>query len=151
MLLVATSLWVLTNTCQCTSVFHVLSSKITVEPHNQTGPVVLGLQLVRALSSPYADYAAIIENGQSVHRLIPDNYDVPFSLSLAQRTATTFGVRDPTDEPDLGGSASADPTSPLQFVVFVQDPNSSSSVSVQFVVTIEYDVLFVQPAALAQS
>ena len=131
--------------------YNVLSSKITVEPHNQTGPVVLGLSLVRALSTPYADYAALNENGQTVHRLIPSNYTVPFSLSLAQRTSTTFGVRDLTDEPDLAGSAAADPVTPLQFVVFAQDPNSTSICTVQFVVTIEYDVLFVQPAALAQS
>lgn len=131
--------------------FVCLSSRITVEVYNQTGPVVCGIQLVMANSSPYTTYAQIIEQGQCVHRLIPDNYDIPFALKLSQRTASTFSVVDPLDDFDLSGSNGADPARPLQFMVWNQDPNLTSTSTVQFVITIEYDTIFMDPQAPAAS
>jgi len=131
--------------------YTVVASKCTIEFVVQAVPQVVGIQLVPVAGVAYSDYVGILENGMCVHKVVPVLCSIPMTLSLEQVTAKSLGDVDALDDPGVSGTASTDPAEVLQFAIFHQDVNRTSIGTLQYVVTIDYDIIFSTPIQPAQS
>jgi hypothetical protein len=131
--------------------FTVVASKITVEFVLQSVPQVLGIQLVPVAGTAYSNTSGIIETGMCVHRVYPVTLYAPQKLSLEQVTTRSLGNVDVLDDPGVSGSATADPTQILQFMIFTQDLGTASTATAQLLITVDYDTIFSNPVQPGQS
>ena len=134
--------------------YTVLSSKIQVRFANDSvGTRPYCAIAVRDGNITLPDFEAVGEYGDKVMTTIPicrngagEGSDTNTFLATKTNIASFLGRKGGAmSDPELKGSAGANPNEQVFYHVIVGDVNSSGSCSVDAFVTIEYDVIFHEP------
>lgn len=139
--------------------YTVTSSKITVTYINGSGAGVyadVGLYLSPDTTS-ITNPSQLMENGFFVWKpLNPINVQGSIGkLNLTCNVATYFAraeyKRELLQDPELHGTAAANPVEQVYFTVCAFDGAGGNTVTISFTVEIEYEVMFSEPRKLTQS
>jgi len=95
-------------------------------------------------STPFASTQAAIENGMVDYRVCLTNPD-RFDLSNAVDVAKFLNKPRILDDPQLFSTSAANPTQLVVLHVFGQNIGTPSSVDVEYLVEMEFDVVFTDP------
>lgn len=98
-------------------------------------------------------YTTVVEQSMGRHRILNSRADVKPSTVVSTFGAKKFfGFKDVKDNVEAyGANFGADPTRQAYFVCWLQSFNTSDSVAVNCVATIDYIVYCMEPKSLAQS
>jgi len=138
--------------------YTVIKSKITVELLNSN---TTALSRCAVYLSPDAtilsDPNRAIENGLIVTKLLFPNVTFMSAkqFNLDCNVPSYFGRRGPmatiVNDPELFGTAAANPVEQVYFVTSAWDPFGTNTLSYFLNVTIEYDAIFWEPRKLTES
>jgi hypothetical protein len=133
------------------TLYFVLATRVTLSLYNQTGiPTIVGVCFAPSTSGP-ASAEGFVESGQCTFKVLPAALSLPVSLSASCSIPAFVGKHDIIDDQQFAGTISSNPAVPIYANVFVQDTNATSTVTVQALVTMDFDVVFTMPRALVQS
>lgn len=133
--------------------FNVQTSKITLRatvPSTNSTPVCAGIYINDDTTVTPSSAQNCCELGSSVYKVIGsrDTPEVVFTKKWSAKEA--FGPASLND-PELQGSASADPTEQQIFTIFVQSIDGTTTNRIDWTVTIEYDAIWTELKDLASS
>lgn len=119
---------------------------VTFRNSSTTLPLVVALSL-NSGSTPITDYTRLAENGTIVRERMPQ---YPYTgstatLKYAMNMAKFSGVPNVRDNPDLAGTAAANPAEQSYFHLSGWNPETADQVTFSGEVFIEYDVVFFEP------
>lgn len=133
--------------------FNVRTSKITLRatvPSTNSTPVGVGIYINDDSTVTPSVLQNCCEFGSSVYKVIgsKDTPEVVFTKKWSANEA--FGPASLND-PELQGSASADPTEQQLFTIFGGSCDSTTTNRIDFVVTVEYDAIWTELKDIASS
>lgn len=141
---------------QLTAIYNhytVLESKITIQASPRSSnslPVVFGVYLNDDSSVPYSGVESLCENSSTVWTTVAQGQPAT-RLVKKFRASDHFGPGVISD-PNLQGTASANPTEQMCFTVFVVAPNGTASTErLDLLVTIEYTAVWQELKEIAAS
>jgi len=115
-------------------------------------PIVWGMRVSRA-STGIADYQASAEQDNGPYTLTSDRGSIGVSTLTARWSAKKFfnctSLKDNMDR--FGAAVTASPTEQAYLHVFAQDLNESVTVTLKILTTIDFHVIFSDPADQDQS
>lgn len=100
-----------------------------------------------------SDIRVLLENGNAIYTFVgtAGSGRETVALSLKCNPNKFLSRSKPLSDPDLKGTASANPTEQCFFVITVAPPNASDTSTVYLAVTVEYTVVFHEPKQLSLS
>lgn len=141
---------------QLTAIYNhytVLSSKITIQASPRTSntlPVAVGVYLNDDSSVPYSELNSLCENSSTVWTFVAPGQPAT-RITKSFRASEHFGPGVISD-PNLQGTASANPTEQMCYTVFVVAPTGTASTErLDCIVTIEYTAVWQELKEIAAS
>lgn len=132
--------------------FVVIGSTLTARYSNSNKSTMVGVILSDTDptgSSLYTDYT---ETGYEKHALLATDGSGPAVRTLSHSFNNKFlGRSSPLSDPELKGSASADPTEKAYLSVWAGSGQAGTDTTVSIWIDIEYTVIFIEPKNPAQS
>jgi hypothetical protein len=129
--------------------------KIEVLPSSSGAKCVTGVQLQSSSTSQsdYIDYAeqARCDFGLTPFFVTSGGVPEPKTHAMSFDAHEFMGIPDPITSGKLQGSVSANPSDQAFFHIFAQNIDGSTSSTVVALVSIEYDVTFIEPVPVASS
>jgi hypothetical protein len=133
----------------------VTKSHIKAEFTNTSGSCVCGIQL-QSSSTAQSDYVDYAEQARCEFSIAP--YVITSGAVERTRVHTLpfaaqefMGIPDPVTSTKLQGGVSANPTDQAFFHVFMQALDGSTGAANNVLVSIEYEVVFIEPVPVASS
>lgn len=129
----------------------VIGSKITVRAmgNDITENVLMGITL-QDISTTESDYTYYMERADTVaKRVAIDGFET--TLTMSHNPPRWLGRSKALSDPELKGSASANPTEQSFYVVWAASPQGVDEAATHFVVELEYLAVFIEPKNPGQS